>query len=252
MVSDWRASWAKAGASPTLPFVYVGLSAWPMDDAGIIPVFRHAAEQTTRDLARVGMVVAADIADPAGAYHPIHPPWKAEVARRAWLWADAVIYGNASSPASSPHAVAAVFDAWDASWGDFHHGTGANSYVCEGTAWFCAGIRVTFDTPVRLRGFYAPTADPATRRAYDFARGAESGFRVFASNNATAWWQPVALGGISPDGRTVTMNLTWIAPGARAAPTVLRYGWSDYPLAAPLEDAFGLPVGPFNISIVAA
>lgn len=105
---------------------------------------------------------------------------------------------------------------------------------------------------MRLRGFYAPTADPATRHAYDFARGAESGFRVFASNNATAWWQPVALGGISPDGRTVTMNLTWIAPGARTMPTVLRYGWSDYPLASPLEDAFGLPVGPFNISIVAA
>ena len=88
------------------------------------------------------MVVAADIADPAGSYHPIHPPWKAELGRRAWLWADNAVYGNASSPTSGPRVVATTWDVWDASWGDYHHGTGSNSYVCMVCIFFfkCVGV----------------------------------------------------------------------------------------------------------------
>jgi hypothetical protein len=59
-------------------------------------------------LPKVGMVVSADMADPAGAMHPIHPMWKKAIAARAALWADNVIYGNASSPASGPRVAAAV------------------------------------------------------------------------------------------------------------------------------------------------
>ncbi len=114
MIADWRASWAKVGASPTLPFIFAQISAWPTGGHGgdMIPTFRVAVEKTLTDLPRVGMVVSADIADPAGSYHPIHPPWKAELSRRAWLWADNEIYGNKTSPLSGPRVVSVTWDQW--------------------------------------------------------------------------------------------------------------------------------------------
>ena len=41
-----------------------------------------AASTVTPLLPAVGMVVAADIGDPGGVNHPVHPPYKQEVARR--------------------------------------------------------------------------------------------------------------------------------------------------------------------------
>ena len=246
MVKDWRASWARVGSSNTTPFVYVGLSAWPQDDEGLIPAFRFAAEQTTRDLPRVGMAVAADIADPASPNHPIHPIWKAELGRRLYLILDNLLYANASSPAWAPRPVAAIWDSWSASWGDFHHGM-TNPAVCH--VWHCGGVRVVFDRPVAFRAFYKPAPDPTTLRAYDWARGAESGFRAWSGENITTdWWQPLALSGMSEDGLTLHLNVTWLQP---LPPSVLRFGWNDYPLAFPLEgrDGFGLPVAPFKLNI---
>lgn len=250
MVRDWRASWARVGASPTLPFVYVGLSAWPQDDEGLIPAFRYAAEATTRELPRVGMAVAADIADPASPNHPIHPIWKAELGRRLFLLLDNLLYANASAPLWAPRPVAAEWDAWAPSWGEYHHGM-TNTAACH--VWRCGGVRVVFDRPVAYRPFYTPAPDPALLRAYDWARGAESGFRGWAGANMTTdWWQPLALSRLSEDGLTLFLNTTWIHPSA--APTILRFGWNDYPLAFPLEsrDGAGLPVAPFNISVTVA
>jgi hypothetical protein len=56
-----------------------------------------------------------------------HPAWKYEAARRAWLWLDAEVYGNASSPKAGPAVTAAHWDYWQASWGDYHLGTGLGS-----------------------------------------------------------------------------------------------------------------------------
>lgn len=34
----------------------------------------------------------------------------------------------------------ATFESWDASWGDFHYGTGLGSYVCHaGSGFHCGG-----------------------------------------------------------------------------------------------------------------
>lgn len=213
-------------------------------DAPTIPIFRVSVENSSLALPRVGMLVAADESDPAGcvasppsppaaavasltpppsrarsAFHPIHPPWKAELARRAWLWADNVVYGNASSPTSGPRVVSAVWDAWQASWGDFHWGTGAGSYVCTPAGpFFCGGIRLTFDQPIAPRGFYSVTlpATPALH-TYGFVSGAASGFEAWKDGNATAplgWFQPVAITGILADGVTLQLNVS-DARGAR-------------------------------------
>ena len=249
MISDWRTHWAAAGSAADTPFLFVQLSAWPTGSTThVLPIMRVAVEQTLRDLPRVGMVVAADIADPAGAYHPIHPPWKAELGRRAWLWADAVIYGNASSPTSGPRPVSAVWDAWAPSWGDsWHFGSGGNSYVCESTTWTCAGVRVTFDAPVQLRSLYVPGPTSQTERAYGFVQGPASGFELLQDGTETAWSQRAPITAISADGRTVFLNTTWIGP--QKMPTVLKYAWQDYPDAMPLEGAGALPVGPFNLTL---
>jgi len=91
----------------------------------------------------------------AGSFHPIHPPFKKEVARRAWLWADNVAYGNASSPTSGPVVSAVIFDPYEPSWGNYHYGI--QQGVCaEGTGFTCAGIRIVFDRPIAFRPFYTP------------------------------------------------------------------------------------------------
>ena len=84
----------------------------------IVPIFREAVKSTLTALPRVGMIVAADESDPAGALHPVHPGYKQELSRRTWLWADNVVYGNASSPASGPRVLSALWDAWQPTWGD--------------------------------------------------------------------------------------------------------------------------------------
>ena len=256
MIADWRERWVAAGSSPTVPFLFVQLSAWPIHSEMygqpfLLPIFRVAVEKTLTDLPNVGMVVAADIADPSGAYHPIHPPWKAELARRAWLWADNAVFGNSSSPTSGPRPVSAVFDAWDATWGDsWHFGSGGNSYVCESATWTCGGVRVTFDRPVGMRPFYNVGPTSATELMYGFVQGAPSGFELWQSDNATAWTQRAPITAISSDGRTVYLNTTWIGPVSKT-PTLLKYGWQDYPDAMPLQsaDGFALPVGPFNMTL---
>ena len=256
MIADWRRSWAAVGSDPALPFLFIQLSAWPTQDSPTIPIFRVAVENALA-MPKVGMVVSCDISDPAGALHPIHPMWKKEVARRAALWADNVVYGNASSPASSPRVVSAVWHNWDTSWDNYHYQTGSGSYVCSsGTKgpFLCGGVSLTFDAPVAVRPYFS-AAPPSATGFYGFASGAASGLDLWTDGNTTAggkttWFQPATLTSISADGLTVTLNATWIAPTV-APPTVLRYAWHDYAPSMPLIGALsGLPVGPFNVSVV--
>lgn len=256
MIKDWRASFAAmGGADPLAPFLFVQLSAWPTGSAAsgqpwLLPIFRVAVEQTLRDVPNTGMAVSADIADASGAYHPIHPPWKNELARRAWLWADNAVYGNTSSPVSGPVPVAVAFDAWNASWGDtWHYGTGGSSYVCTSATWTCGGVRVTFDRPVQLRSFYNSAPVNTDQRMYGWPQGSSTGFELWQDDTDAAWRQRTPLISVSADGLTVQLNTTWIGPSK--LPTVLKYAWQDYPEAMPLEsaDGFGLPVGPFNATL---
>jgi sialate O-acetylesterase len=258
MVRDWRRSWAavRAPEAPVVPFLFMQLACWPVayPSDPLLPAFRYMQQQLTSE-PRTGMVVTADLCDPAGAYHPIHPPFKAEVGRRAFQWFDNELYGNASSARAGPAVTSITWDSWEQSWGDFHWGTGANSYVCGGSSFACGGLRVTFDRPVAIRDFFKPSAEGQVTRVYGFNTGAASGFFASASDAAdpagTAYMQPIVLSGVSADGLTVQLNVTWIGVKPRTPlGGTLFYAFGDYPQAMPLVDAWsGLPVAPFNMSV---
>jgi hypothetical protein len=147
-----------------------------------------------------------------------------------------------------------TWDAWQPSWGDYHHGSGAGSYVCNDAGTFaCGGVRLTFDRPVGVRRFYAPPPPGDVTRVYAFETGAASGFAVAgaAADPAAAWSQPATLTGVSADGLTVTLNVTFIGPTGTPLGGTVYYGWGgDYPTAMPLEDPVsGLPVAPFNATV---
>ena len=67
---QWRSSWP--GATASTPYIFVQIAPYPAYDIGLTTGIRYA-QRAALQLAGVGMVVAADIGDPAGAFHPIHP-----------------------------------------------------------------------------------------------------------------------------------------------------------------------------------
>lgn len=233
MISQWRQDWVAAthGANdPSSPFLFAQLAAWPNGDNGAIAVQRYA-QQAALALCKVGMVVTADFSDPSGSYHPIHPPWKAEVGRRAALWAQNILYGNTSSPLSGPVPLSVTVDPWSASWGAYHYGISGG--ICEGgTGFTCMGMRIKFDQALLPRALFGPL------------QGQDNGFSLIGLGGNYS--QPVTFTGIRSDDPTVLqLNVTWIGP---VPPAVLQLGWHDYP-TLPLANAAGLPVGPFNITV---
>lgn len=239
-ISGWRRLWTQGtqGATdPNAPFIFVQLASWPAGDNGLIATQRYAQESALA-LPKVGMVVAADIGDPASPFHPIHPPWKAEVGRRAALAASNILYGHAEVPVGGPQLTAVHLDAWQPSWGDFHMGFGSG--VCSpGSGFLCMGIRLAFDQPVTIQASYG--------RYFGFP----SGFELF-DRSATSF-MPVVLTGIQDGGSSGTviqLNATWTFGDLHSPPSTLRYAWHDYPTMF-LANTIGQPVGPFNISLPA-
>jgi hypothetical protein len=93
--------------------------------------------------------------DAAAAFHPIHPPSKAELSRRAALVTQRIVYGDLSAPLQGPRVVKVMYDAWSSSWGDYHYGTGTGSYVCNpGSGFTCGGVRLVFDQPLVEASLY--------------------------------------------------------------------------------------------------
>lgn len=109
MITSWREHFGL----PDTPFIFFQLAPWPSLNNGGIPKQR-AAQVNATTLENVGMVVAADRGDAAGAFHPIHPPVKEELAHRAYLVTDRLVYKNLSSPLQGPQPVHATFEPWDA------------------------------------------------------------------------------------------------------------------------------------------
>ena len=108
------------------------------------------AQRAALALPAVAMVVTADIGDPAGAFHPIHPIYKQEVGRRASLASRNLVRGESGAPTGGPRLLSAMWDVYDKSWGpSFHHGQPAG--VCGqkdpggNGIWQCGGLRLTFD-----------------------------------------------------------------------------------------------------------
>ena len=106
------------------------------DNAGAFHPMCVLVERLAGSFCHTGVVRACTPLPPRLAHAPpshthphtcSHPAWKYEAARRAWLWLDAEVYGNASSPKAGPAVTAARWDYWQASWGDYHLGTGLGS-----------------------------------------------------------------------------------------------------------------------------
>lgn len=110
MITSWREQWKVTDT----PFIFFQLAPWPDLNNGGIPEQR-AAQVNATNLKNVGMVVAADRGDAAGAFHPIHPPVKEELSHRAFLITDRLVYGNQSSPLQGPQPIRATFEPWDTS-----------------------------------------------------------------------------------------------------------------------------------------
>jgi hypothetical protein len=98
MIRHWRQSFSDT--TNRTPFVFTQIGTWPDGDSGIIPSMRYA-QRAALQLPAVGMVVSADIGDPAGVYHPIHPPFKQEVGRRTALCTSGAITGHLQEQCSN-------------------------------------------------------------------------------------------------------------------------------------------------------
>ena len=255
MISQWRQYWN----APKLPFIFVQISAWPNHDVGIISGIRYA-QLTALKLESVEMVVAADIADPAGSYHPIHPPWKQEVGRRLGLLGDKLCRGNAKMPGAGPNVVEVVFDPWNDSWGNFHHGVASG--ICQTTAstgWRCGGIRVKFDQKITLRSQYGLQYGMSDGGGFSLWNdvsgegipGATSvGSRQLKSNacmdcSKCPCYQPLEVVGVKEDGYTLQLNTTFISGKIG----YLKYAFKDYPTMIVYDTVYGRPAMPFNVSI---
>jgi hypothetical protein len=283
MIDGWRKAWSAntAGAQDAIaaaaaaPFVFAQVSSWPNGgDNSAIPLLRESQEAPLFSLANVAMAVAADIGDPASAFHPIHPPYKQELARRMALQTTRIqssindnknknknknkrlsrTNGASASndvidddddddvliiPSGGPRPVSVVVDNWNESWGDYHVGYGGNgNNYCS--MFSCLGVRVTFDQPVAARSSYG--------LQYGFGEG---GFELLSALDCGSEcdFQPAVFTGIlDSDARTVQLNVTWVYS---EAPLALRYAWRDYP-NMPLTNGapFDLPAPPFRMSLV--
>lgn len=236
MITAWRAHWQNAtmtrSATSPPPFIFFQLGPWPGLDSGAIADMRMN-QTAALMLPNVGMVVTADKGDAAGAFHPIHPPSKEELSRRAFLVTDNLLYGNRTSPVQGPQPVAAKWDAWDASWDDYHIGTGRGSYVCNaGSGFVCGGIRVTFDSALELGSTFGDL------NSFD------NGLMLY-NDDMTRFQRPM-LWGVNTGQRTLQLNTTWT--WGEQPPSLLRYAHTDYP-SMKLYNADALPVPPFSISI---
>ena len=273
MIQQWRDSWN----TPAVPFIFAQIAPWPDHNIGIIASLRYA-QRAALALPVVGMVVTADIGDPSGGNHPIHPPWKQEVARRSALIGEALVFKNASVSPTGPMVVRAKWDAFDPSWGTFHFGSNPHGSFCATAhtkGWHCGGIQVTFDRAVTLSNIQctAQAFSQGASRGGCGALGSSGGFELWnnVSGNATAHpgtvgptgetlvsplctdcsgcpcTAPAEVWGILPGSgeRTVQLNVTWVLGSLKT----LKYGWADYPSMSVFSKADGRPAAPFNVTL---
>ena len=67
-------------------------------------------------------------------------------------------------------------------------------------------------------------------RVYGFGTGAASGFVMAgaAADPEQAFAQPAVLTGVSADGLTVQLNLTWVGTPSTPLGGVLYYAWAEF------------------------
>eukprot|EP01047_Picozoa_sp_COSAG01_P025819 COSAG01_NODE_1643_length_9640_cov_366.002725_8_plen_301_part_00 len=281
-IKQWRADWP--GATNSTPYIFVQLAPWPDHDVGGIAVQRYA-QRAALSLPGVGMVVAADIGDPAGTYHPIHPPWKQEVSRRAAIIAENLVHGDQAVALQGPQPVRVSWAPWEDSWGHYHHEIASG--VCGLTVglaagYLCGGIQVEFDQQIELRNVM-PSAFPNGFSALATGQAQGGGFELW--NNVTLsdcgkpgflpcaqvrmmlgptgdvltspactnckicpCMQPMEVAGVLADGKTLQLNVTFIS----GLPLTLKYAWHDYPTMTVFAPQSGRPAPPFNATVHAS
>lgn len=234
MIRQWRSDFTShANIKASIPFLFVQISSWPNGNSDVIAVQRYAQSLAVKAEPLVAMAVAADIGDPAGPFHPIHPPAKQEVSRRLFLGAQKFIFNDQSTPITGPTPVKYMVDRWNASWGDFHFGTGRVS-LCH--AMHCFGVRIYFDQPVVIKNSYG--------RDY----GLSSGFQLVSKTGGYPNSQPFAFyGHYDASQMAIQVNITSIFSSDKTE-FELQYAWADYPEMT-LFNSNGLPVVPFNLSV---
>mmetsp|Transcript_16983 Transcript_16983/g.36807 ORF Transcript_16983/g.36807 Transcript_16983/m.36807 type:complete len:386 (+) Transcript_16983:291-1448(+) len=246
MITSWRQHWttsSKSSLAVDRPFIFFQLAPWPSLENGMIPAIRFA-QLPALELPNVGIVVTADRGDAAGAFHPIHPPVKQELSRRAGMVTARLLYNDTAFPLQGPQVRSVTFDAWNPSWGDYHHGTGKGSYVCSpGSGFLCGGIRVEFDQKLTIAGCGGDGfTEPGDLNSFD--SGLIVRDKVGGQN-----FQPVELTGALADDMTLQLNVTWV--WGSTPPTVLQYALSDYPTMR-IYNQFDQPAMPFQATIVPA
>eukprot|EP01116_Phalansterium_solitarium_P003836 TRINITY_DN14667_c0_g1_i1.p1 TRINITY_DN14667_c0_g1~~TRINITY_DN14667_c0_g1_i1.p1 ORF type:complete len:539 (-),score=125.30 TRINITY_DN14667_c0_g1_i1:392-2008(-) len=232
MIEQWRADWSQASlTSADFPFVFAQLSAWPTGPASTLVSDTRYAQTAALKLPRVGMAVTVDVADIASPNSCIHPPNKQAVGLRLSLVIQTLLYNNTQVISSGPQLTAVNVDYWDQSWGNYHDGTGEFGLCSwhDTFAIYCGGMRLKFDQPLSL------VVPPSGLLNFN------NGFEVMLTNGL---WQPASVTGLI-DPFTLQLNVT----GQGGEFAGLRYGWYDYP-AMPLQNAQGLPVAPFNVSLM--
>jgi hypothetical protein len=241
--------------SAETPFLFAQLSAWPDGDRGHVALLREAQLAALATLNNTcPMAIAADLSDPSGMWHPVHPPWKQELAGRMVQEALRVVYGNTSRELKRPQLRQQVaVDLWNPSWRDFHYGYGSVGGICRAQPWLsgwntpCFGVRLALDSPIRIEG--------ATIDRY--RRGFPSGFELgLAAPGRETEWQPLSLYGLRDDNTTLQLNGTAAPfggahPNSTAVflPAFLRYAWHDYPSMALYSAKSGRPVAPFRVNL---
>jgi sialate O-acetylesterase len=106
---------------------------------------------------------------------------------------------------------------------------------CVGFTWQGAGPTPPAPVPVLLKSALNFAADPA--------------WQAWASNRDPRGERVAATGGVSPDGRTVTMTATG---GAGQAAAAAGYGWATWPVTPVVDAGTGLPLIPWYAPAPAA
>lgn len=207
----------RARFSASLYAAVIQLAPWVAEGGANVARLREAQANASAALARVGLVVSADLGDPQAPAGGIHSRLKAPVGQRAaWLLL-AALFGNATAAARvSPRYAGAA-------------GSAAGAALT---------VTVSF-APGTTGGGLRPIAGAHCPTELGVPAGSCGWFTIGASDGAV--YNATAAVGAGGD----TLVLT--ATAARAGATVLNtsFGYADYPVAQFASDG-GLPVAPWT------
>ena len=254
MINQWRDAWTGIG---DFPFHYVQLAPYTgyakFAGHGDISTIRlaQADSQSKIGLDTSGMAVAIDLGDPLAPAGDVHSRHKNEVARRLALQAMHVMYAfqwgeNVSNPVY-PQKTPAPFPL---------HFSGPQ---LTGAAMATSMEAVlTFAKETAMGLFLNDTMGCAIHRGIGFAGQpiggecckAKDTFQLCTGDAAanTSTLVCVNATSVKLDGTAGTVKLEWAATPNAAAPTSVRYAYSNYPQCA-LYNSDKLPAGPFVVAL---